>query len=249
MSGRITETTDGAVRVLVFDRPEKKNAFTVAMYEALVDGLERAAGEDAVRAVLLRGAGGAFTAGNDLGDFITRPPEDRDHPVLRFLRTIATYEKPLLAAVHGPAVGIGTTMLLHCDLVFASADARLRLPFVPLGLVPEGASSVLLPRLVGPQRAAEMLLLGEFFGAEKAAELGLVNEVLPDPDEALRRAIERAKAVAEMPKEAVRSARALLRHATEQEVLAALDREAVQFLDRLKSQEAMEAMQAFFARR
>lgn len=249
MSGAIGSHREGHVLSLVFDRPDKRNAFTVDMYRDLAAALDDA-GEDAgVRAVLLRGAGGAFTSGNDVGDFLRDPPQSADHPVMRFLHRLAGFEKPVVAAVEGPAVGIGTTLLLHCDLVLAAADARFRMPFVPMGLVPEGGSSLLLPRLVGPQRAAELLLLGEVFDAVRAADLGLVNEVLEDGARLIARAEERAAQLAALPPEAVRQAKALLRGASADEVHRTLDAEAAVFARRLTSAEAREAMTAFMDRR
>lgn len=249
MSGGVRIEIQDRVLTAIFDRPEKKNAFTVEMYRALVEGLGAAASNAEVRVVLLRGEGGAFTSGNDIADFLGAPPTGPDHPIMQFLRAIAAFPKPLVAAVDGPAVGIGTTLLLHCDLVYASARAQLRLPFVPLGLVPEAASSLLLPRLVGPQRAAELLLLGEPFSAERGRDLGLVNEVLPDPASLYARAEDRAVALARLPPAAVREAKALLRQPTLGEVQDALLREGEVFMRRLSSPEAIEAMTAFMEKR
>jgi enoyl-CoA hydratase/carnithine racemase len=249
MSGTIETSRAGRVLLVTFHRPEKKNAFTVDMYRGLVAALAAASADDDARVVLLRGAGGAFTSGNDLGDFMQAPPQTPDHPVLQFLRALARFEKPIVAAVEGPAVGIGTTLLLHCDLVFASEDAKLRMPFVPLGLVPEGASSVVLPRMVGPQVAAELLLLGDAFGAERARSLGLVNEVHASGEALHARALERATELARRPPAAVRASKALLRQTTVEEVVAAIDREAAIFAERLQSPEAMEAMSAFMEKR
>src|SRR6185369_3520198 len=160
-------------------RPEKKNALTAAMYQALADALRAAAEDPAVRAVLITGQPGVFTSGNDLEDFMQRPPQGADSPVLRFMRALLDCDKPVVAAVTGAAIGIGTTMLLHCDFVYVSDEARLAMPFVSLGLVPEFASSLLLPQLLGQQRAAEKLLLGDPFTPEQAVDWGLAHAVLP----------------------------------------------------------------------
>ncbi|MDH4191844.1 MAG: enoyl-CoA hydratase-related protein, partial [Betaproteobacteria bacterium] len=161
-------------------RPDKKNALTLAMYAAIADALAAAEDDAGVRAILIHGRPDCFCSGNDLKDFLERPVHDDDSPAWRFLRTIAAMKKPLVAAVGGPAIGIGTTLLLHCDLVYATPAARFQLPFVPLGLVPEAGSSLLLPQLAGYQRAAELLLLGRPFGAEKAFAAGIVTEIIAE---------------------------------------------------------------------
>ena len=171
-------SVEGGVCEVCFDRPEKRNAITFAMYEALARALHGAQSDEAVRAVLLRGEGAGFCAGNDLQDFLSGPEFTLQHPVMEVLRTLATFDKPLLAAVHGQAVGIGVTMLLHCDLVVAATGAQFSLPFVALGLVPEAGSSLLLPRLIGRQRAAELLFLGKRLDAAAAERLGLVTRVV-----------------------------------------------------------------------
>ncbi len=163
-----------------FNRPEKRNAITFAMYEALYRGLKDAQADEAVRVVLFSGEGAGFCAGNDLHDFLDGPQFNSEHPVMGFLHTLASFDKPLVAAIHGQTVGIGVTMLLHCDLVVAARNTQLSMPFVKLGLVPEAASSLLLPRLVGQQRAAELLLLGRPFDAATAERLGLVNRVVEE---------------------------------------------------------------------
>ena len=231
---------------LALDRPEKKNALTRAMYATLADALEAAAADDQVRAVVLSGRGGVFTGGNDLGDFMMDPPTDPGSPVFRFLQAAATFPKPLIAAVEGPAIGIGTTLLLHCDLAYAAPGATFKMPFVDLGLVPEAASSLLLPRLAGQARAAELLLFGESFSAETAAQVGRVNEVVEDP---AARAAERAGQLARKPPSAVRQTKALLRHDTAGAVGETMAREGALFVDRLQSPEAQEAFTAFFEKR
>lgn len=246
MSDHLRAERDGAVLRLTLARPEKKNALTRDMYAALADALTAATTDDGVRAVVLAGDGGAFTGGNDLADFLMDPPTGTDSPVFAFLRAVSTFPKPIVAAVEGAAVGIGTTVLLHCDLVYVAPSARFRMPFVDLGLVPEAASSLLLPRIAGHVRAAEWLLLGEPFGADAALAAGLVNEVVSDP---LARAVERAQALAAKPPEAVRLSKALLRRPTEEAVQATMVEEGAVFVERLASPEAQTAFLAFFAPR
>ncbi len=240
--------TTGSVRTVTFNRPRKKNAFTLDMYRRLADALEHAAAEPAVRVVVLTGAGDCFTGGNDVEDFLNLPDLDHDPPTFRFLRVLAGFPKPLVAAVNGAAVGIGATMLLHCDLVFAASSAVLWMPFTHLALSPEAASSVLLPRLVGLQRAAELLLLGEPFDARRAHKVGIVNEVLP-PERLLERVAERAAALAALPPASVRAAKELMREGLRREVEEAMEREAQAFRERLVSPEAREALTAFLEKR
>jgi enoyl-CoA hydratase/carnithine racemase len=235
MSEQILASRAGGVCELRFNRPEKRNAITFSMYQALAAQLHAALADEAVRAVLLSGAGASFTAGNDLNDFVSGPEFSDAHPVMDVLRTLATFEKPLIAAVHGPTVGIGVTMLLHCDLVVAARDAQLTMPFVALGLVPEAGSSLLLPRLAGPQRAAELLLLGEPLNAAGAERLGLVNRVV-EADRLLDEARSLAQRLAQQPAEALRATKRLLR-GDPAEVLARIAAEAQIFAARLKSAE------------
>jgi enoyl-CoA hydratase/carnithine racemase len=241
----LTATADG-VMTITLDRPEKKNALTAAMYTALAARLDAAADDASVRAAVIRGSGGSFTAGNDLADFLADPPTSEQSPVFRFLRAIASFPKPLIAAVEGPAVGVGTTMLLHCDLAYASPTARFRLPFVDLGVVPEAGSSYLLPRVVGPARAAELLLMGEMFSADDAHRMGLINAVVEDP---ATHAHERATAIARKPPEAVRLTKALLRANHAQAIEATMREEGRLFVERLSSREAQEALAASVGRR
>jgi enoyl-CoA hydratase/carnithine racemase len=246
---QIQVTTAERVTTLRFDRPDKKNAITLDMYAALRDGLEAAAGDPAVRAVVLAGARECFTAGNDLGDFlrVAQGGGGGDPRASRgFLQALATFDKPLVAAVAGVAIGIGTTMLLHCDLVYAAPNARFKVPFVDLGLVPEAGSSVLLPALVGHRRAAQLLLLGEQLDATAALSWGLVNGVTEDPDAAAHAAAVRLAACAPG---ALRTTKALTRRTTRDAVLEAMRIENEAFAERLRSPEAMEALQAFMARR
>jgi enoyl-CoA hydratase/carnithine racemase len=242
----LTELRDGILRIEM-RRPEKKNALTGAMYAAMADALERAAREDAVRVVLIHGQPGVFTAGNDLADFLNGPG-DPDRPVFRFLRGIAAAPKPLIAAVSGNAVGVGTTMLLHCDLVYAGASARFQLPFVNLGLCPEAASSLLLPRLVGHQRAAELLFFGEPFDAARARDIGLVNAIHPDAV-LMDAALERARKLATLPAASLRATKMLLKKAQAAMVTQAMQDEGVIFQQQLASPEAKEAFSAFLEKR
>lgn len=248
MSQVLTETRDRVLRIEIA-RPEKKNSLTLDMYRALADALDAATADAGVRAVLVHGTRDCFTAGNDLKDFLERPPHaGEEGPTFRFLRGLAQFPKPLIAAVNGPAVGIGTTMLLHCDLVFAAPGARFQMPFVPLGLVPEAGSSFLLPRIAGYQRAAELLLLGQPFTADKAFGAGFVTEIVPEA-ELFERARTAALAVAALPPSAVRATKALMRQRVSGQVAAAMAEEGAEFRARLQSPEAKEAMTAFFEKR
>jgi enoyl-CoA hydratase/carnithine racemase len=236
-----------AVRVIRLTRPEKKNALTEAMYGAMADAIGAAGGDPNVRALVFAGSPGVFTAGNDLADFLQHPPTDEHSPVFRFLRQLVEFPKPIVAAVDGPAVGIGTTLLLHCDLVVATARARFALPFARLALVPEAASSVLLPMLAGYHRAAEWLLLGEPFGGEDAHRAGLVNRLVV-PEALDDTALGLATALAALPAEAVRMTKRLMRDPLREATVAALRREAGVFVERLQSAEARAAFQAFLNR-
>lgn len=242
-----TETRDRIVRIEIA-RPEKKNALTLDMYAAMADALAAADADAAVRVVLVHGARDCFTAGNDLKDFLERPPHTETSPTFRFLRGLARFGKPLLAAVNGAAVGIGTTMLLHCDLVYAAPGARFQLPFVPLGLVPEAGSSFLLPYIAGYQRAAELLMLGAPFGTDKALAAGFLTEVVAE-GELFERARAAALAIAALPPAAVRATKALMRGRFAKRVAEAMDEEGRVFSERLASPEAREAMTAFFEKR
>lgn len=241
-----TSQTDG-ILTITFDRPDKKNALTRAMYTAIADALEAAETDSAVRVVVLTGNGGAFTAGNDLQDFLHNPPLGDDSPVFRFLRAISTASKPLVAAVTGVAVGVGTTMLLHCDLVYVGAGAKLSLPFVNLALVPEAASSLLLPELIGHHRAAELLMLGEPFGAETARAHGIANAVFPDA-QVLAEAMNVAARLAAKPPTALRLTKQLMRR-SRGDVAGQMAAEGVHFRAQLQSAEAREAMTAFLEKR
>jgi enoyl-CoA hydratase/carnithine racemase len=236
------------VATIEIARPEKKNALTAAMYQAMADALRAAADDAAVRAVLITGQPGVFTSGNDLEDFMQRPPQGSDSPVAQFMRALLEIDKPVVAAVTGAAIGIGTTMLLHCDFVYVSDEARLATPFVGLGLVPEYASSLLMPLLMGPRRAAERLLLGDPFTGETAVECGLANAVLPAAEVVnhARRVAERFNA---LPPSAVRDTKRLMRRGGRDAVAQAVQAESEIFAARLRGPEAREAFQAFFEKR
>jgi len=239
----VVVTTEDHITTIRLDRPDKKNALTIAMYEQLAAALAAAAADPAVRAVVLTGTSDCFSAGNDIGDFakggLSTAPLD-------FLRALATFDKPVIAAVAGVAIGVGTTLLLHCDVVIAGPTARFKTPFVALGLVPEAASSLLLPRLVGERRAAQLLLLGEQIDAPTALAWGLVNEIADDP---LAAAHAKAKSLASLAPSALRATKALIRRATREAVLETMSVEGATFASQLRSPEAMEAFQAFMARR
>ncbi len=229
------------------NRPEKKNALTVAMYHTMAEALRRADEDGSVRVVFLTGTENCFCAGNDLVDF-KNVSLGKEHPRNPFIPAINEAKKPIVAAVSGVAIGIGTTLLLHCDLVFAGAGARFQFPFVNLGLIPEAGSTVLLPLLVGHQRAAELFLLGAPFGAEAAREAGIVNRVCPDP-ELVTTALETARRLAEQPSASVCLTKALMKRARQAAVASAIAEETVEFKKRLGSPEAREAFQAFLERR
>jgi len=236
------------VATIEIARPEKKNALTQAMYQAMADAINAAQEDGAVRAVLITGQPGIFTSGNDIEDFMQRPPQSIDSPVFRFMQALVGSDKPVVAAVTGAAIGIGTTLLLHCDFVYVSDESRLAMPFVGLGLVPEFASSLLVPELMGQRRAAEKLLLGDPFTGEQAVECGIANAVLPATEVVnhARRVAERFNA---LPPGAVRDSKRLMRGPHREKVIAAITTEAELFGQRLRSPEAMEAFQAFFQKR
>jgi len=243
--------TEAGVLTATFNRLEKKNSISSAMYAQLAEALARARDDASVRAMVIQGHESVFTAGNDLSDFQNAPKErgaDDDVPVLRFLRTIAAFPKPLVASVCGPAVGVGVTMLLHCDLVYAGDNAAFSLPFVNLGLCPEAASSLLLPQLLGYRRAAEALLLGEPFSAEAALEMGLVNKVLP-PGEANAYAQQIAVRLAAKPRSSLAVTKRLMKQDQEAAVLARMREEGGHFLRMLQEGAAREAFTAFMQKR
>jgi enoyl-CoA hydratase/carnithine racemase len=249
MSEHVRIERDGGVLAITLARPERRNAITVAMYRALADAVESAAGDESVRVITIRGEGQDFTAGNDLGDFLAEVPRDgSDIPVWRLLRALAKNQVPIVAAVHGNAVGIGTTMLLHCDLVIAERGTRFSLPFVDLGLVPEAASSLLLPRLAGRKRAARYLLLAEAFGAEEALDFGLVSHVAGEGELSMLFDTVVAKLLAK-PAQALRLTQQLLRRGQTDELLERMELENGHFSERLTSAEVRDAINAFFVSR
>ena len=244
----IRTATFNGVATIEIARPEKKNALTQAMYQAMADAVNAAREDSAVRALLITGQPGVFTAGNDLEDFMQRPPQGADSPVFRFMRALLDCDKPVVAAVTGAAVGIGTTLLLHCDLVYVSDEARLAMPFVSLGLVPEYASSLLIPQLMGHVRAAEKLMLGEPFSGSDAVDCGIANAVLP-AGEVVNHARRMAERFNALPPGAVRDAKRLMRAPLKDQLQQVMRTEAEIFGARLRSPEAMEAFQAFFQKR
>ncbi|MDJ0276444.1 enoyl-CoA hydratase [Sphingomonas sp. 2R-10] len=246
MTDHVTVTKADGVLTLLMNRPDKKNALTDAMYGVLADEIGAAQADTAVRVIAIRGEGDIFTAGNDLADFASARPGYGPRNVGRFIRAIAENDKPLIAAVQGRAVGVGTTMLLHCDHVILADDAKLTTPFVSLGLVPEAASSLLLPARVGHLRAFSMLALGEAVAARDAVALGLASAVVPVAD--LVGAIESAAArIAAQPLGAIRATKRLMRDAAA--ITAHMNVESKEFLERLQSPEAKEAFMAFVQRR
>jgi enoyl-CoA hydratase/carnithine racemase len=247
MTENVVAAVQNRIATIRINRPDKKNALTRAMYVAMSDAI-RQAGEDAgVRVILLTGSDNCFTAGNDIADFANAKPGEA--PVaIEFLRTLAQAKKPVIAAVSGVAIGIGTTMLLHCDLVYAAENARFQLPFVNLGLCPEAGSSLILPAMMGYHRAAELILFGEPFGAEAARELGLVNRIL-GAHEVMSTAVQRALQLAGKPPAALKATRMLLQSGARDAIARAMDRETEQFAVLLQGPEAKEAMAAFLQRR
>jgi enoyl-CoA hydratase/carnithine racemase len=238
---------DAGVMTITFNRLDKKNSITSSMYATMADAVAQAAADASVRVVLFQGHESIFSAGNDIGDFLNQPPSTQESPVFRFLRGIATFEKPLLAAVAGPAVGIGTTMLFHCDLVYAGDNAAFSMPFVNLGLCPEAASSLLAPRMFGYHRAAEALLMGEPFFAEAAQEVGLVNRVVP-PTEVNAYAQAQARKLAGKPLSSLIETKRLMKGDTHA-VLQKMDEEGKSFGRMLREPAAKEAFGAFMEKR
>nr|WP_315847866.1 enoyl-CoA hydratase [uncultured Rhodoferax sp.] len=239
---------DSGVTTITLNRVEKKNSFTQAMYATCADALDAARDDANVRVVVFQGDATVFSAGNDIGDFLSNAPKTQDAPVFRFLHAIASFPKPIVAAVCGPAVGIGTTMLFHCDLVYAGDNAAFSMPFVNLGLCPEAASSLLVPQMLGYHRAAEALLLGEPFMAEAALEVGLANRVVP-PLEANGIAQLQAHKLAAKPLASLIETKRLLKKGQMEQVLARIDEEAVSFGTMLGQPAAKEAFTAFMEKR
>jgi enoyl-CoA hydratase/carnithine racemase len=243
---QILSRREGNLQILTFNRPEKMNALTREMYSGLTKGLQEAADDFSVRAVVLTSEGEHFTAGNDIADFMANPPTDQDTDVARFLGSLLNFPKPLIAAVKGNAVGVGTTMLLHCDVVVSSPSARFSMPFASLGLVPEAGSSYLFPALVGYQRAAKIFMTGESFSADDAKEMGLVASIASD---ALLEALEIASVIAAQPPQAIINTKALLKASKHDAVEAVMKAEFQLFSLALQSDEAMEAFMNFMSKK
>ncbi len=249
MSEHVRVEKSGGVLGITLARPERRNAITIAMYAALAAAVESAADDDSIRLITFQGEGQDFAAGNDLADFLSALPRDtNDIPVWRLLRALVQCEAPIVAAVHGNCVGIGTTMLLHCDLVVAEEGARFSLPFVDLALVPEAASSLLLPRLAGRRRAARYLLLGEAFGVDEAMEIGLVSH-RSSPGQLTATISDVVRRLLAKPAGALRQTQRLLRTGAREEILERMRLEGEVFAERLASAEAKDAISAFFERK
>ena len=239
---------NGPVFALQMHRPEKKNALTQTMYRALAEGLRYADAEASIKVIVIQGTAECFTSGNDVNDFVVTTDGQSERPSVQFMKAICHARKPVIAAVNGLAIGIGTTMLLHCDLVYVSDEARLAMPFVSLGLVPEYASSLLIPALLGHVKAAEKLMLGEPFSGSDAVDCGIANAVLP-AGEVVNHARRMAERFNALPPSAVRETKRLMRAPQRAQVLQVMQAEGELFAQRLRSPEAMEAFQAFFQKR
>jgi enoyl-CoA hydratase/carnithine racemase len=248
MTTDILTTRRGAVMAIQFNRPQRKNALTGEMYAQLVEAFREAERDTSVRAVLIHGTPEVFTAGNDIEDFIKRPPHGDESPVFQFLKGMSEATKPLVAAVTGPAVGVGTTMLLHCELVYAADNARFCMPFTQLGLTAENASSYLLPLVAGYQRAAELLLLGEPFGAEKAREAGFVTRIVPAA-ETIEAGWEAAGKLAALPAKSLRVTKELMKSGRAAVIRAQMLAEGEHFRALLHEPAAREALAAFMEKR
>ena len=249
MSSLILSDLQQGILTLTFNRPDKKHALTHAMYSELEQALAQAESQPEIRVVVLTGSQGVFTAGNDMGEFLNNPPQNLDSPVFCFLDRLSNMSKPVIMAVSGLAIGIGTTMLLHADIVYCDATAKFQLPFARLGLCPEAASSVLLPRLAGFQCASEILLTGQVFDADKAQGIGLVSAVLEDESALREHARRQALAIAVQPAPAIRLTKQLLKKADKTLIAETLRHEGELFLARLHSPEAKEALEAFREKR
>jgi enoyl-CoA hydratase/carnithine racemase len=247
MSDILTERSGNILRIQL-NRPARKNAMTVAMYNTMADLLNDAAKDDQVRVVLWHGAGDSFSAGNDIQDFLKNPPGAGESPQARLIEALINFDKPIIAAVQGAAIGGGTTMLTHCDFVFAGESAKFQMPFVNLAVVPEFGSSYSVPARIGHLRAAELILLGQPFNASRAAELGLVTRVVPD-QELLATATKTASALAEKPPRALQACKRLMRSSTRELLERAVKLELQEFAVRVRSAEAKEAFTAFIEKR
>ncbi|WP_442113974.1 enoyl-CoA hydratase [Pseudomonas sp. NUPR-001] len=244
MNDPITRDLHNGVLTLTFNRPDKLNAMNNALYSLFGDMLQAASGDPQVDVIVITGGAQCFSAGNDLKDFLDNPPSDMDSPVFRLMRIVLALDKPLIAAVSGAAIGIGTTLLLHCDQVLVSRSAKLRMPFVPLGLCPEFGSSLLLPRLLGHARAARLLLCNELLSGEQAVQWGLANELHEDGEQCLAAAQQLAQRLQALPQEALRISKRLLKDAHRAELEACVQREGLLFIERLHTPEAKAALRA-----
>ena len=243
-----TELQDNVLRICI-DRPEKKNALTVAMYTAMAEAVEQGEANPDVRVILLHGNGDSFTAGNDLQDFMANPWQGQDvPPAVRFMLAVAHAKKPVIVAIQGSTVGIGVTVLLHCDLVYAADNAKLVVPFVNLGIIPEAGSTLMVPALMGHQRAAELFMLGTPITAQRAYELGLVNAVVT-PEKLMQTAMAAAQALAEKPAAAIRATKELMKKPRADEVERVIQEELQVLAERLTSPECREALMAFLQKR
>lgn len=243
----LTSKANG-IFTITFNRPNKKNAITAAMYQIMADALKEAESDAEVRAILLTGKQEIFTAGNDLEDFMKNPPQKRNSPVYQFMHNLIHATKPVVAAVSGPAVGIGTTLLMHCDFVYAADNAKFSMPFAKLGLCPEFSSSMLFVQIAGYQRAAEKLMLGEAFSAQEACAMGLVNKVLPTAEVFAFAQAQAAKLVA-LPTSSLRATKRLMKGKQLTAIKAKMEEEGQLFSEMLGSKEAKEAFTAFFEKR
>ncbi|WPN22632.1 enoyl-CoA hydratase-related protein [Pseudomonas marginalis] len=249
MTDAIQQRRERGLLILQLNRPDKKNALTRAMYTQLAEALEQADADGAIRCVLIQGSSECFTAGNDISDFLDHPPSDLDTPPFHFMKSLLNCRKPVIAAVAGAAVGIGTTLLLHCDLVYVSRDARLRMPFVNLGLCPEFGSSLILPRLLGHAKAAELLLLGEGFTGEQAAAWGIATEALGSGEAALAKAREVAERFETLAPGAVQVTKQLMKSVDREQLRQVIEEEGALFTQRLRSPEAIAALSGFISSR
>ena len=244
----IQYSVDGAVFILQLNRPEKKNALTRTMYRALGDGLKLAQEDPGIHAILIRGTDDCFTSGNDVNDFAKAQNPDEERPSVYFMKSIAYAEKPIVAAVSGLAIGIGTTLLLHCDLIYASEECFLQLPFTRLGICPEAGSSYLLPEIMGHQRAAELLLLGDRFSSRQALEYGLVNAVFPQQTY-LAAALEKTRELAALPADAVQTTKKLIKRRLQNMLPETIDLELKEFARLLQTDDAQAIVRAFLNRK
>ena len=249
MSEHVLVEREEGLLTLRLHRLDKKNALTRAIYSRMAQVLEDADRDPSIRAVLIRGGEDCFTSGNDIADFLQEPPTGMDSPVFFFMRALFELKKPVVAAVTGPAVGIGTTLLLHCDLVYVSRDAQLKMPFVALGLCPEYGSSLILPQMLGHAKAAELLLLGESFTGEQAAAWGIANQALDDGAATLAKAKEMAQRFLHLPPKAIEDSKGLMRGPGREQLRQVIQEEGALFNQRLRSPEAIEALSAFMQRR